>query len=357
MTTTHRPPPRVETFAGLKPEQVERMLSAISRIKVGVIGDGCLDVYWHADMGASELSRETPHYPLPIVREAYSPGAAGNVAANLQALGCNEVRFLSVIGDDWRGHMLRQCFRELGIDDCHMLQENEGWVTPAYCKPIRHGHQGCWQEDPRIDFGNGKPMPAVVLAKLLTQLDEMAAKVDAITVTDQLKFGVIAPEVRDRLAYWARQGKVIVVDSRDSIGEYSGVIVKPNELEAMRTIVSGSRAVPAEQSGWDEWLEAGAALCDSTAAPCCVTLGDKGSIWFGGGDAEPVWTASYPVQPPLDIVGAGDCFTSALLCGLVVGGSGAEAMALAHLAASVVIGKIGMTGTATPQEIAARSRA
>ena len=34
-------------------------------------GDGCLDVYWHADMTRSELSRETPHHNLPVVQEVF----------------------------------------------------------------------------------------------------------------------------------------------------------------------------------------------------------------------------------------------------------------------------------------------
>lgn len=31
--------------------------------RIGIIGDFCVDIYWHADMRKSELSRETPHYP------------------------------------------------------------------------------------------------------------------------------------------------------------------------------------------------------------------------------------------------------------------------------------------------------
>ena len=58
-------------------------LTKLGKGRIGVIGDFCLDVYWHADMTRSELSRETPHFPLPIVQERLSPGGAGNVVANL----------------------------------------------------------------------------------------------------------------------------------------------------------------------------------------------------------------------------------------------------------------------------------
>ena len=61
-------------------------LKKLGKGRIAVIGDFCLDVYWHADMTKSELSRETPHFPLPIVQERLSPGGAGNVVMNLLAL-------------------------------------------------------------------------------------------------------------------------------------------------------------------------------------------------------------------------------------------------------------------------------
>ena len=58
-------------------EELKRRLEAVDGAKICLIGDFCLDIYWHADMRLSELSRETPHYPLPIVEERFSPGGAG----------------------------------------------------------------------------------------------------------------------------------------------------------------------------------------------------------------------------------------------------------------------------------------
>ena len=46
---------------------MKNILQKIQSMKVAVIGDFCLDVYWTADMTKSELSRETPQFPLPIV--------------------------------------------------------------------------------------------------------------------------------------------------------------------------------------------------------------------------------------------------------------------------------------------------
>ena len=48
-------------------------------LRVGVVGDFTLDGYWFADMTRSALSRETPLFPRPVVREHYSCGGAANV--------------------------------------------------------------------------------------------------------------------------------------------------------------------------------------------------------------------------------------------------------------------------------------
>ena len=62
------------------------MFDLLDNVKIAVIGDFCIDIYWYADMTKSELSRETPHFPLPVQKEVMSPGAAGNVANNIAAL-------------------------------------------------------------------------------------------------------------------------------------------------------------------------------------------------------------------------------------------------------------------------------
>lgn len=47
----------------LSKEQVKKICAGIKNTRIGIIGDFCVDIYWHADMRKSELSRETPHYP------------------------------------------------------------------------------------------------------------------------------------------------------------------------------------------------------------------------------------------------------------------------------------------------------
>lgn len=337
----------LERYEGLAKARAEQLLGQISSLRAGVIGDVCLDVYWEADMSRSVLSRETPHYTMPVVTERHSPGAAGNVAANLKALGCREVTVCSAIGRDWRGELLKAQFASRQIDTSCLLLSAD-WQTPAYCKPIRVGLQRVKQEGPRLDFNNYRPLPAAVAARLSQCLDEMAERCDIIAVTDQLTCGVVGEEIRDRLSVWAQRGKIVVVDSRERIGLYRHVIAKPNEVEASRWLEPAAEIAERDLPAWAELARR---LSREVEGVCGMTLGAEGAIWAEGGRC--VHVPTRPAEPPLDIVGAGDAFAAAMLCALGAGSGGPEAMAFAHLASSIVIRKIGTTGTAAPDEIAA----
>jgi bifunctional ADP-heptose synthase (sugar kinase/adenylyltransferase) len=62
--------------------------------------------------------------------------------------------------------------------------------------------------------------------------------------------------------------------------------------------------------------------------------------------------AALPVRGEIDVVGAGDAVSANLISALTAGANISEALELANAAASVVIHKLGTTGTATVAEIA-----
>ena len=115
---------------------LHEIFSGIDRARVAVIGDFCLDVYWLADMAQSQLSRETPHFPLPIVEERMSCGGAGNVACNIAALKPASVMAFGAIGMDWRGEAMKKLLKNANVQT-EGLFEIPGRVTNAYCKPLR----------------------------------------------------------------------------------------------------------------------------------------------------------------------------------------------------------------------------
>ena len=316
---------------------LHEIFAGIDQARIAVIGDFCLDMYWMADMRRSQLSRETPHFPLPVTEERMSPGAAGNVVCNIAALKPASVAAFGVLGPDWRGHALRQLLKDAGAETAGLL-ECPGRVTTAYCKPLRKGFSDVVYEDPRLDFENSEPVSPDVQEQLLAQVSASGA--DIICVCDQLDQGVVGSVLREGLCQLGRQGKRILVDSRDRIGLYHHVIVKPNEVEAARAAQAGS-----------DYTAIARALSQKNDRPALVTLGEQGCLVCEEGQVTPV--PARKVAPPVDICGAGDTFLSALACALAAGSTLREAAWFANTASAVTIRKIHVTGTASRAEMEA----
>lgn len=89
-------------------------------MRVLVIGDALLDSYLVGE--AARLSRDGPIPVIHRTSEQRLPGGAANVAANLQALGAH-VCFLSVVGKDMAGSLLRETLRERGVYDQWLITD------------------------------------------------------------------------------------------------------------------------------------------------------------------------------------------------------------------------------------------
>ena len=283
----------------------EKDFEKIRQLKVGIIGDFCLDVYWIADMKKSELSRETPHYPLPVVEEKMSAGGAGNVAVNVSSIGVGTVYAIGCIGNDWRGKALSEQLTLNGIDTTGLVK-CDGRFTNTYIKPIRCGISEVKYEDPRLDFEN----------------------YETISTTDK---------VRQYISGLGKNGMKVIVDSRDRVSLYSNVTVKPNEVEATCAM------------GINDLNYAAKLLSEKNEKPAIVTLGDKGCLVSDGTVTYEI--PAFNVEPPIDFCGAGDTFMAAFSTFWASGFDLKKAALWANAASAVTIKKIGMTGSATIQEI------
>jgi rfaE bifunctional protein kinase chain/domain len=328
--------------------RLEELLTAARRVRVAVVGDACLDVYWEADMTISRLARENPHFILPVVRERTSPGGGSNAAANVAALGVAGAPMLAVVGEDWRGLELRSLFPQYGIGTDDLLTA-PGRLTTGYCKPLRKGLADVVYEDPHLYFENQTPTPAALEEALMARLDALLPQVDAVLVADYQLHGIVTARLRERLCAAARAGLPVVVDSRDRIGLYRHVILKPNEVETWAIL---NRPGSPHQATADDLADAARHLAVETDSRVCLTLGGRGCLWVEADAATPV--PATPATGAIDTVGAGDCFGAALTVALAAGAPGPEAATFANLAAGVVVRKLGTTGTASPEEILAR---
>jgi len=323
---------------------VERCLRLVRGAGVAVFGDFCLDAYWLLDPDESELSVETGLPVRRVRRQRYSPGGAGNIVANLAALGVPRVHAIGLVGGDPFGALLRRQLEELGADVTGMLDCQEDWQTMVYAKPVVGD-----EEQNRFDFGSFNVPTAATIDALAERLDAAAAACQAVVMNQQVPGGVSTPRMIERLndIVSRHRDRVFLVDSRDRPELYDGNALKLNARELAR-LCGQPRPVLSEVPA-REVAPLASRLSRERGERVFVTCGADGMLV-----AEPDALWHVPgIAPggPIDPVGAGDTVTAALAAVLGTGGEALEAALLANVAASVVVRKLRTTGTASPDEV------
>ena len=334
-------------------DAVDDLVRAIRPLRVAVIGDFCLDVYLTL-AAAAEPSVETGLPTRPVAEQRYSLGGAGNVAANLAALGCAEVRAYGVIGEDPFGAELARILRRAGIDADGLLTQDAAWDTCAYAKLLEIDGAG-YRESDRIDYGAFNRLRPETADRLAAQLAGAlaAGRLDAVVINQQVRCGVHAKPLRHRLQDLIRRHPetLWVTDSRDFAEDFAGTVLKCNEAEAAAAAgidpAAGGPLRPADA--------AAAELFRRSAKPVFVTRGDRGCLACDS--AGVIELPALAFRTDLDPVGAGDAFLAGLAAALAAGRAPAPAAAFAGLAAGVTVTKLHRTGTASSREVCRLARA
>ena len=340
-------------------QRFAELLDRFRGVSVAVVGDYFVDRYLVIDPDLSVPSVETGLDAYQIVARRMSPGAAGTVVGNLHALGAGAIEAVGVTGADGEGFELRSALQRWGVQLDGLLQEHD-LFTPTYTKPMLLGPDGSEVESHRLDITNRRPLSDRVQAALSERIRDCARRVDAIIVADQVEepeLGTITPSVRQAICDLGadRPELPIFVDSRANVGHFTGVIVKPNASEAACTLgVELPERVPVEMA---EHLAR--RLGARTGRTAYVTLGADGMAVYDpqsgeSGKSDFTHMPAYPVEGPIDIVGAGDSATAGIVPALCAGASAAEAALFGILASSITIQQIGTTGTASPAQMRER---
>src|SRR6267154_100654 len=335
--------------------RLKRLIPRLRGKRVGVLGDVMLDRYlW------GTASRLSPEAAVPVVdfeRQDECLGGAGNVAANLAALGARAEAF-GAMGNDEPGHALRNCMRAARIGDQGVLSDAKR-VTTVKTRVIAKHHQVV-----RVDRERREPLQSTTEERLLRSLFATLRRLDALVLSDYDK-GLVTDAFADRVLSACHQREV-------------PVFVKPktSRLYAYR----GARAIVcnAKEAGFfvtrslgdDKSLEeAGRGLlAHFGCGAVLITRGEKGMTLFEESSPRHVHipATSFEVtyarvgQPGVDrgatgrqvfdVTGAGDTVLRVLALAAVAGATLAEAALLANTAAGVVVGKLG-TATVRPEEL------
>ena len=227
----------MKRFNRMSPERLGEVLSRFPRLRVAVIGDFFLDKYLDVEPSLAELSVETGKVAHQVVAIRHSPGAAGTVVSNLSALGAGTLHAVGLIGEDGEAFDLCRDLAALRCTTTHLHQSPER-MTCTYLKPRDRTDPTLNGEHSRYDTKNRRPASAELQQRLMDSLEALLPELDAVIVMDQVEardHGAITGSIREFLATAARRYPQVIfwADSRRRIREFRGVIIKPNQFEAV----------------------------------------------------------------------------------------------------------------------------
>lgn len=323
-------------------DHLKEIIEKIKSVRIAVLGDFCLDAYWFIDESKSEISIETGKMTRPVSKQNYSLGGAGNVAANLAAMGIKDIRAFGVIGTDPFGVAMKTLLEKEGINTNNILVQDQNWSTHCYTKPYIGE-----TEESRIDFGNFNVLDRKTADSLIENLKNEAAGFELIIINQQVSSGIHTEYFRKKLVEVIAlfPQKIFIADSRSFNDFYSGAYRKMNDSEALRLCGETSTDI---FSG-DVIRNAASVLYDRYKKPVFVTLGERGSLVADHSGVTEI--PGLLVVSRIDTVGAGDSYLAGAAAALAAGYGTTDAAETGTLVAGVTIKKLFQTGTASPAEI------
>jgi len=296
------------------------------------------------------------------MNESQVLGGAGNVAANLAALGATVFPF-GVIGDDDDGRAIRACLGAAGIVTKGLIADKSRITTVKTRVVARH------QQIVRVDHERREPLRDALEESLIRRIKTALGRLDALVISDYDK-GVVSDPLADRvLTECHRRGVPVLVKPKTSrLFAYRGAtVIVCNAKEAGFFV---TRSLEDDEAVG----QAGRALLAHFGCSAVViTRGAEGLNVFE--DTSPLGfhvpatsrEISYARvgQPAadhaahgrqvFDVTGAGDTVLSVLALAVAARIPLREAAVLANAGAGVVVGKLG-TSTITPDELFAALR-
>ena len=169
--------------------KLTRFAKTLRGRRIAVAGDFMLDRYmWGSVM------RISPEAPVPVVdsmNESQVLGGAGNVAANLAALGATVFPF-GVIGEDEAGRAIRACLDAAGIAAKGVVADTSRITTVKTRVVARH------QQIVRVDRERREPLGHALEESLIRRIKAALGRLDALVISDYDK-GVVTDPLADRV--------------------------------------------------------------------------------------------------------------------------------------------------------------
>jgi D-glycero-beta-D-manno-heptose-7-phosphate kinase len=350
--------------------RLKRLIPRLRGKRIGVLGDLMLDRYvW------GTATRLSPEAAVPVVdfdAQSECLGGAGNVAANIAALGAR-VQAFGVVGaeksantksgkapDDEPGRALRACLRAGGIEDQGVIAGANRITTVKTRIIARH------QQLVRIDRERPEPLAAETQEKLLRLIFAALKSLDALVLSDYDK-GLVSDDLAERVLSAAHRLNVPVFVKPKTSRLYAYRGARAIVCNAKEASFYMTRSLADEQS----MEEAGRQLLAHFGCSAVViTRGPKGMSVFEESSPRHLQIPATGIEityarvgrpgiergdtgrQVFDVTGAGDTVLSVLALAVAAGATLPDAAVLANVAAGVVVGKLG-TATVAPAELSA----
>jgi D-beta-D-heptose 7-phosphate kinase/D-beta-D-heptose 1-phosphate adenosyltransferase len=301
------------------------LVEQLARSRVLCVGDAMIDHYVYG-----RVERVSPEAPIPVLRverENRKLGGAGNVLANLHALGA-EACFISVTGNDSAGRDLAGLVARLGVE-AHILTER-GRLTTVKTRYVAETQQLL-----RADRERTTALGDDIRGEFKRMVEQTLPHCGATVLSDYAK-GVLAEGLAAEIIALARAaGHRVIVDPKgaDYRAYREASLIKPNRAEL---VAASGRELGSEA----EIAAAAHALIDGHGFEAVlVSLGQEGMLLVeAAGATHRLLAESREVY---DVSGAGDTVVAVLAAALGAGASFRDAARLANVAAGIVVGKVG----------------
>jgi rfaE bifunctional protein kinase chain/domain len=321
-----------------------RIVDSFASRRVLVIGDLMLDEFiW------GKVSRISPEAPVPVVSvtsDSRYPGGAANVARNVREF-TSRIAVMGVAGDDSAGSQLLELLEAYGIETSG-IQRDSSLTTTVKTRIIARNQQVV-----RVDRERKSALTEAQTSRVLSYLDDIVDRVDAVIVADYGK-GFLNQPLADHICRWAgRHGKILTVDPHPhtSLDWHGATAIKPNRSETFLAAGFPPSDVVEPVMADHMLVEAGQALLSRwKTGSLLITLGEQGMLLLRPN--EPPFHIPTRAQSVFDVSGAGDTAIAVFTLALASGAAPVEAAEIANYASGIVVGKLG-TATVTSGELQA----
>jgi D-beta-D-heptose 7-phosphate kinase/D-beta-D-heptose 1-phosphate adenosyltransferase len=208
----------------LSRKRVKNLLGGMTGKRILILGDVMLDEFiW------GTVRRISPEAPVPVVEvrgESYILGGAGNVAANVQALGGIAI-LVGVVGKDAAAGRVHDLIREHGIEGSALLADDR--ATTVKTRVVAHNQQVV-----RTDRESREPLSCDRNKAVAEAFMNWLPSVQAVIVSDYDK-GVANRSLLEQILPEARRADVpVYLDPKVQHADYYRPItlIKPNQREA-----------------------------------------------------------------------------------------------------------------------------